>query len=279
MEKIGLITGANSGIGKATATALAAQDASIVMICRDRGKGEAARAEICRKTGNERVDLLIVDLSQQSEIRGVAREVRAKYPKLHVLINNAGAWNSDRLMTPDGFETTWAVNHLAYFLLTMELLDLLKASVPARIVNLSSDWHKLGHINFDDLQFEHGYGGSKAYGQSKLANIIFTYELARRLQGTGITVNCLHPGGVNTNFFTGLKGLTGIITRLNRPLMRSPEKGAETVIWLATSSEVEGITGKYFFDCHEIKSSRESYDPEIARKLWEISERMTNGRI
>jgi NAD(P)-dependent dehydrogenase (short-subunit alcohol dehydrogenase family) len=278
MEKIGLVTGANSGIGKATTTALAAKGATVIMLCRDRSKGEAARAEICRRTENERVDLLIADFSQQREIKRVAGEVRAKYPKLHVLINNAGAWNSDRLMTADGFETTWAVNHLAYFLLTMELLDLLKTSVPARIVNLSSDWHKLGHINFDDLQLEHGYGGSKAYGQSKLANVIFTYELARRLQGTGITANCLHPGGVNTNFFTRLKGLTGIITRLNRPLMRSPEKGAETVIWLATSPEVEGITGKYFFDCHEIKSSRESYDPEVARKLWEISERMTNGR-
>ncbi|MCI0664660.1 MAG: SDR family oxidoreductase [Acidobacteria bacterium] len=278
MEKICLITGANSGIGNATATALAAMGETVIMICRDRSKGEAARAEICRKTENERVNLLIADLARQHEIKRVAAEVRAEYPYLHVLINNAGAWNSDRLVTADGFETTWAVNHLAYYLLTMELLDLLKASAPARIVNLSSDWHKLGHINFDDLQFEHGYGGSKAYGQSKLANVIFTYELARKLKGTGITVNCLHPGGVNTNFFNDLKGLTGIVTRLNRPLMRSPEKGAETVIWLATSPEVEGVTGKYFYDCHEIKSSRESYDPEVARKLWEISEQMTNRR-
>lgn len=278
MEKICLVTGANSGIGKATATALADKGASVIMVCRDIRKGEAARAEICRKTENESVHLLIADLSQRRDIKRVAGEVRAEYPKLHVLINNAGAWNSDRLMTADGFETTWAVNHLAYFLLTMELLDLLKDSTPARIVNLASDWHKLGHIDFDDPQLEHSYGGSKAYGQSKLANVIFTYELARRLQGTGITVNCVHPGGVNTNFFTGLKGLTGFVTRLNRPLMRSPEKGAETVVWLATSPEVEEITGKYFFDCHEIKSSRESYDPEVARKLWEISERMTNGR-
>src|SRR5262245_10820249 len=278
MEKICLVTGANSGIGKATATALADKGASVIMVCRDIRKGEAARAEICRKTENESVHLLIADLSQRRDIKRVAGEVRAEYPKLHVLINNAGAWNSDRLMTADGFETTWAVNHLAYFLLTMELLDLLKDSTPARIVNLASDWHKLGHIDFDDPQLEHSYGGSKAYGQSKLANVIFTYELARRLQGTGITVNCVHPGGVNTNFFTGLKGLTGFVTRLNRPLMRSPEKGAETVVWFATSPEVEEITGKYFFDCHEIKSSRESYDPEVARKLWEISERMTNGR-
>jgi len=278
MEKICLVTGANSGVGKATTTALAAMGETVIMICRDRSKGEAARAEISRKTENERVDLLIADLSRQREIKRLAAQVRAEYPNLHVLINNAGAWNSDRMVTADGFETTWAVNHLAYFLLTMELLDLLKASAPARIVNLSSDWHKLGRINFDDLQFEHGYGGSKAYGQSKLANVLFTYELARKLEGTGITVNCLHPGGVNTNFFNHLKGLTGIVTRLNRPLMRSPEKGAETVIWLATSPEVEGVSGKYFFDCHEIKSSKESYDPEVARKLWEISELMTDGR-
>jgi NAD(P)-dependent dehydrogenase (short-subunit alcohol dehydrogenase family) len=277
MNKTCLITGANSGIGKVAATALAAQGATVIMVCRGRTRGEAARAEIRRVTNSDRVELLIADLSEQRQIRRLAAEVKERFSELHVLINNAGIWNDKREVTADGYETTWALNHLAYFLLTQELIDLLKASAPARIINVSSDYHKLGHIDFDDIQLNQGYSGGRAYGQSKLANVIFTYELARRLEGTGVTANCLHPGAVNTNFFNNVKGLFGLLTWIGRPFLRTPAKGAETAVWLASSPEVEGVTGKYFFDSKERRSSPESYDPNVASSLWEVSERMTNN--
>jgi NAD(P)-dependent dehydrogenase (short-subunit alcohol dehydrogenase family) len=276
MNRTCLITGANSGIGRVAAGALAANGATVIMVCRDRVRGEAARAEIRRITNNDRVELLIADLSEQRQIRRLAAEVKERYSELHVLINNAGIWNDKREVTVDGYETTWALNHLAYFLLTQELIDLLKASAPARIINVASDYHKLGHIDFDDIRLNRGYSGGKAYGQSKLANVIFTYELARRLKGTGVTANCLHPGAVNTNFFNNVKGLFGILTWIGKPFLRTPAKGAETVVWLASSPEVEGVTGKYFFDRREKQSSPESYDQNVASKLWEASEKMTN---
>jgi len=279
MNRTFLITGANSGIGKEAARELAAKGAAVIMVCRDRSRGEAARADIRRLTKNHRVELLIADLSEQRQIRRLAAEVKERFSKLHVLINNAGIWNDKREITVDGYETTWALNHLAYFLLTKELLDLLKASAPARIINVSSDYHKLGHIAFDDIQLGQGYSGGKAYGQSKLANVIFTYELARRLAGTDVTANCLHPGAVNTNFFNNVKGLFGFLTWIGRPFLRTPEKGAETIVWLASSPEVEGVTGKYFLDRKERQSCPESYDPDVARRLWEVSERMTNDSI
>jgi retinol dehydrogenase-14 len=275
MNRTYLITGANSGIGKEAARGLAAKGAAVIMVCRDRSRGEAARSEIRRLTNNDRVELLIGDLSDQRQIRRLAAEVKERFSELHVLINNAGIWNDKREITADGYETTWALNHLAYFLLTKELIDLLKASAPARIINVSSDYHKLGHIDFADTQLSQGYSGGKAYGQSKLANVIFTYELARRLAGTKVTANCLHPGSVNTNFFNNVKGLFGFLTWIGRPFLRTPEKGAETIVWLASSPEVEGVSGKYFFDRKERRSSRESYDPNVANRLWEISERMT----
>jgi retinol dehydrogenase-14 len=276
MNRNCVITGANSGIGRVAAGALAANGATVIMVCRDRVRGEAARAEIRRITNNDRVELLIADLSEQRQIRRLAAEVKERYSELHVLINNAGIWNDKREVTVDGYETTWALNHLAYFLLTQELIDLLKASAPARIINVASDYHKLGHIDFDDIRLNRGYSGGKAYGQSKLANVIFTYELARRLKGTGVTANCLHPGAVNTNFFNNVKGLFGILTWIGKPFLRTPAKGAETVVWLASSPEVEGVTGKYFFDRREKQSSPESYDQNVASKLWEASEKMTN---
>jgi NAD(P)-dependent dehydrogenase (short-subunit alcohol dehydrogenase family) len=275
MNKTCLITGANSGIGKVTATELAANGATVIMVCRDGTRGEAARAEIRRAANSDKIELLIADLSEQRQIKHLAAEVKRRYSELHVLINNAGVWHDKREITADGIEATWALNHLAYFLLTEELIELLKASAPARIVNVSSDYHFRGHLAFNDIQLGEGYGGGRAYGQSKLANVVFTYELARRLKGTGVTANCLHPGAVNTNFFNNVKGLFGILTTIGRPFLRTPEKGAETVIWLATSPKVEGVTGKYFFNCKEKRSSRESYDPNVANKLWELSERMT----
>src|ERR671912_2543455 len=198
-DKVCMITGATSGIGKATVMGLASIGASVVMVGRDRGRGEAALAEIKEGSSNASVDLMLADLSSQQEIHRLADEFKEAYPRVDVLINNAGEIRSKRVTTADGLEMTFAVNHLAYFLLTNLLLDLLMASAPSRIVNVSSGDHSNGAIDFDDLQGQKGYKGARAYSQSKLANVLFTYELARRLKGTGITANCLHPGVVRTN--------------------------------------------------------------------------------
>jgi NAD(P)-dependent dehydrogenase (short-subunit alcohol dehydrogenase family) len=277
-EKICLITGATSGIGKATAMGLANMGASVVMVGRDRGRGEAALAEIKEKCTNASVDLMLADLSSQQEIRRLADEFKEAYPRLDVLINNAGLFRSKRITTADGLEMTFAVNHLAYFLLTKLLLDVLEASAPSRIVNVSSGEQRNGTIDFDDLQGEKGYEGPKAYSQSKLADVLFTYELARRLEGTGVTANCLHPGGripVRTNFGSGVSGVFGFTVRALRPLMISPEKGAETSIYLASSPEVEGLSGRYFVKKAEARSSDASYDERLARRLWEVSAQLT----
>jgi NAD(P)-dependent dehydrogenase (short-subunit alcohol dehydrogenase family) len=275
-EKICLITGATSGIGKATAMGLANMGASVVMVGRDRGRGEAAMAEIKDKSANASVDLMLADLSSQEQIRRLADEFKEAYPRLDVLINNAGVIRSKRITTADGMETTFAVNHLAYFLLTNLLLDVLKAGAPSRIVNVSSGDHSNGTIDFDDLQGEKGYKGAKAYSQSKLANVLFTYELARRLEGTGVTANCLHPGVVGTNLGSGVSGVFGFMVRAFTPLMKSPEKGAETSIYLATSQEVEGLSGRYFVKKDEASSSDASHDERLARRLWEVSAELTN---
>jgi NAD(P)-dependent dehydrogenase (short-subunit alcohol dehydrogenase family) len=276
-EKICLVTGANSGIGKVTAKVLAAGGATVIMVSRSRDKGEAARDEIVRETGAKNVDLMITDFSDLKQIRSLAANVKARYPRLHTLVNNAGTFIDKRTLTADGYETTFAVNHLGYFLLTRDLLDLMKSSAPARIVNVASDAHRRGHIDFNDLNLENGYGGWKAYSQSKLANVLFTYELARRLEGTGVTANCLHPGVVGTNLFNSVGGLLGKIVRLFTPFMRTPEKGADTIIWLASSPEVEGVTGKYFADRKEQATNPESYDTAVAARLWEVSERMCSS--
>src|SRR5215831_8966567 len=275
-EKICLVTGASSGIGKVTAKALAGGGATVIMVCRNRDKGEAARDEIVKETGAENVDLMIAEFSDLSQIMRLAADVKAKYPRLHTLVNNAGTYIGERTLTADGYEATFAVNHLGYFLLTVELLDLLKSSAPARVVNVSSGAHRSARVNLDDPNLENGYSGWKAYGQSKLANVLFTYELARRLKGTGVTANCMHPGVVGTGFFNKIGGLAGKFLRLIAPFMRTPEKGADTVIWLASSPEVEGITGKYFVDRKEQATNPESYNTTIAARLWEVSERMCN---
>src|SRR5215207_1950901 len=276
-EKVCLITGATSGIGKATAMGLANMGASVVMVGRDRGKGEAAMADIKESSGNASVDLMLADVSSQEEIRRLADEFKEAYSRLDLLINNAGVIRSKRIKTVDGIEMTFAVNHLAYFLLTNLLLDLLKASAPARIVNVSSAEQRNGTIDFDDLQAEKGYKTAKAYGQSKVANVLFTYELARRLEGTGVSANCLHPGaGVRTNLGSGVSGVFGFTVRALTPLMKSPEKGAETSIYLASSPEVEGLSGGYFVKKAEVRSSDVSHDERIARRLWEASAELTN---
>ena len=273
--KICLVTGANSGIGKFTAIGLAESGAKVVMVCRDEERGRVAREEIVSETGNESIDLLIADLSSNRSIRQLAHTVLSRYERLHVLVNNAGVYAGSRTLTEDGLETTFALNHLGYFLLTNLLLDLLKSSAPARIVNVASGAHRGSRIEFDDLMGERSYKGFRAYGQSKLANIMFTYDIARRLEGTNVTANCMHPGVVATNFAHRDGGMVGFLIKTFGFLMRRPAKGAETAVYLASSAEVDGVTGLYFIDKKEVRSSAVSYDESTARRLWQVSEELT----
>lgn len=275
-RQIALVTGATSGIGKATAEALARQGMTVVLVARDAEKGSAVLEEIRSKSGNPNVDVLLADLSSQAAIRQLAEEFRGKYGKLHVLVNNAGGVFGSRKLTVDGLEYTFAFNHLAYFLLTNLLLDTLKASAPARIVNVSSGAQGMGKINFADLQGEQQYSAQAAYSQSKLANVLFTYALARRLEGTGVTANVLHPGVVRTQFGrveTPL--LWRVLFPLIDPFMLTPEKGAATAIYLATSPEVEGVSGKYFAKQKAVRSHSISYDKDLQERLWEVSAQLT----
>jgi len=274
-DKVVMITGANSGIGKAATLALAKMGATIVMVARSAEKGEAARSEIMKESQNNSVDLLLADLSSLESVRQLVTEFRKKYSKLHVLINNAGLFNQRRHVTTDGYENTFATNYLAPFLLTSLQLDLLKASAPSRIINVSSVGHYNGHINFDDLNLEKEYGGWKAYGQSKLALVLFTHELARKLKGTGVTVNAVHPGTVATNIWTRPLGPAGFIMALPKLFMTSPEKGAETIVYLAFSTEAKNLNGEYLEKLKVKKSSNESYDEEIAQRLWDVSAKLT----
>src|SRR6266699_5013929 len=274
--KICMVTGANSGIGKATALELAQMGATVVMVCRDRARGEEARREITTKSRKNAVDLLQADLSSQQSIRQLVENFQHHYTHLHVLINNAGAaFPGRRRETVDGLEMTFAMNYLAPFLLTNLLLDVLKASAPARIVNVSSATQASGYIQMDDLQAEKHY--RSAYGQSKLAEVLFTYELARRLQETGVTANCLHPGFVATNF--GQIGTAPVIRTAVKFISRlgmSPEEGAKTSIYLASSPEVEGVTGTYFVKSMPKRSAAISYDEALQRQLWEQSAKLVN---
>ena len=274
--KICIVTGANSGIGKATALGLAQMGATIIMVCRDHVKGEEAQNEIIEKSGNEAIDLMLADLASQASIRQLAQNIQQRYQRLHVLINNAGGVNLSRRVTTDGLEMTFAVNYLAPFLLTNLLLEKLIASAPARIVNVSSESHRSGYIRMDDSLLEKGYSIMRAYGQSKLVLVLFTYELARNLQGTSVTANCLHPGFVATNIGQNGVGVVGrSITKLIfSTLGISPEEGAKTSIYLATSPEIEGVTGKYFAKSIPIRSAPISYDKTLQRQLWEESAKL-----
>jgi NAD(P)-dependent dehydrogenase (short-subunit alcohol dehydrogenase family) len=269
--KVCLITGGNSGIGKATALALAKLNASVVIVSRDKDKGEATIIEIKSKSGNRNVYEMTADLSSQDSVRELAHDFKGRYKRLHVLINNAGIFLPKRIQTVDGLETTFATNHLGHFLLTNLLLDVLKANAPSRIINITSSAHRGTEMNFDDLQAEKKYSGYHAYSQSKLANVLFTYQLAKRLDGTGVTVNCLHPGVVRTGFGKDVTGLMSILVRIGSPFMMSPEKSARAAIYLATSPELEGVTGKHFSRGKEEKSSTESYDAASAERLWSVS--------
>src|SRR6266545_866248 len=274
-ERVWIVTGANSGIGKMTALGLARLGGTVVLACRNAERGEAAREEIVRSTGNERTSVMIIDLASQASIRSFADDFRRTHDRLDALVNNAGVFRRRRNVTVDGFEETFAVNYLGGFLLTNLLLDLLKASAPSRVVNVSSSAHEGGRIHFDDLQGEGRYRGFRAYGQSKLAQVLFTYELARQLDGTGVTVNACHPGVIRTNF--GRDDWPWAV-HLVRPFFKSPEKGAQTPVYLAASPEVAGLTGKYVVRKEPRASSRLSQDPELQRRLYDVSLELTGLR-
>ena len=274
--KICLVTGGTNGIGKATAQALAQMGATVVIIGRNAPKTTQLVEEIRAASGNNNVDSLLADLSSQEEVRRLANEFKSKYSHLHVLLNNAGAVFLQRQLSVDGIEMTFAVNHLASFLLTNLLLDTIKASAPARIINVSSDAHASGKIEFDNLQGVRAFS-PRAYDNSKLANILFTMELSRRLEGTRVTVNALHPGFVATGFAKNNGKVIAALVSIFAPLVaRSPAKGAETSIYLASSPSVEGITGKYFYDSHVIPTTPQATDMVVARKLWEVSAEMVH---
>ena len=269
-DKTVLITGANQGIGKETAKALANMGARTLLVCRNAQKGRAAVDEITR--GGGRAELFVADLSVQGEVRRVAREVREKHPVLDVLVNNAGVLVTERRFSKDGIEETLALNHLAYFLLTHELMEPLLRAKSARIVNVSSRAHTRAKPTFDDLQFSRGYSMWKAYSQSKLLNVLFTYELARRLEGTSVTANCLHPGVIASGFGQTYGGLIATLAKLARPFLSTTKEGAKTQIYLASAREVEGVTGRYFVKCKAVRSSSASYDVVAQKKVWALSE-------
>ncbi|MFQ5482794.1 MAG: SDR family oxidoreductase [Nitrospinaceae bacterium] len=271
-----LITGANSGLGRESALALARLGAEVILACRNREAGEKTAHGIIEATGNSNVHLQVADLSSQSQIRDLAAAVLDRHPRLHVLMNNAGVLLGRRQTTVEGYETTFAVNHLAYFLLTRLLLDRLRASAPARIINVSSFVHRWVKLRFDDLFSTRRYLPMEVYAASKLANILFTYALARRLKGGRVTVNCLHPGVVATEFGRQGSALYLALKKLARPLFfASPAKGARTQIHLAVSPEVDGITGSYFANNRIAESSAYSHDRKAQERLWDISERLT----
>lgn len=274
--KICLVTGGTNGIGKSTAQELARMGATVIIVGRDAQKTSRVVKEIRTASGNPRVGSMLADLSSQQEVRQLAAEFKRKYPRLHVLLNNAGGFFMRRQIRGNGIEMTFALNHLAGFLLTNLLLDTIKASTPARIINVSSNAHTSGKIEFDNLQGEREYG-PRAYDNSKLANILFTMELAGRLEGTGVTVNALHPGFVATGFAKNNGRFISALVSIFAPLVaRSPAKGAETSIYLASSPSVEGITGKYFFDSHVIPAAPQATDRVVARKLWDVSAKMVH---
>ena len=267
-----LVTGATNGIGKATAGRLAELGATVLAVARDRARGEQVAAEIRRRAPRARVEVLTADLSRLGQVRTLAAQVQDRYDRLDVLVNNAGVAKFHRELTPDGLGVTFATNHLGPFLLTNLLLDQLKKSAPARVVTVSSDRHKQQRsIPWDDLEHRR----ECSYKASKLLNILFTYELARRLVGIGVTANCLSPGFVRTNLGREATGAFRVFLRLARPFQSSPEAGAQTSVYLATSPEVAKVSGRYFEKCTPAESSALSQDPAAAERLWQLSAQLS----
>ena len=267
-----LVTGGTGGIGKATAIGLAALGARVGITGRDQARAAAAAAGIRAATGNAAVDAFAADMSAQAQVRRLAAQVAGTYPRLDVLVNNVGGFWAHRHVTADGLEYTFALNHLASFLLTNLLLDRLTASAPARIVTVSSGAQAQGRIDFDDLQGERNYSGQRAYSQSKLANVMFTYELARRLEGTGVTATVLHPGVVRTSFGAEDQAAHfAVLIRMARPFMKTAAQGAATPVYLACSPQVEGVTGRYFANRKPKTAAKTAYDTTAAARLWQVS--------
>jgi len=270
-----LVTGATSGIGRVAARELAARGAHVILHGRDSQRAEQTRRAMIERVPSASVDVVLADLASQAEVRRLASEVSQRFPGLDVLVNNAGATFGRRLETVDGLEMTLALNHLAPFLLTNLLLDLLRRNAPARVVTVASGAHQRAALDFDDLQNRRGYSGFRVYGQSKLCNLYFTYELARRLDGGVVTSNALHPGFVATSFGRREGGVMGLLMPIAHRFAISPEEGARTIVYLAASPQVEGVSGKYFFEERPVRSSPVSYDAESARRLWEVSAQLT----
>ena len=271
-----LLTGATSGIGLEASVALARQGARVVMVGRNQAKTEAALADVSARSGSKEVSYLLADFASQASVRALADAVRSRVDRLDVLVNNAGGVNKARTVTADGIETTFAVNHLGYFLLTNLLLDLVVKSAPARVVTVASVGHRRGTLDFEDLGFERGgYSIMRAYSRSKLANILFANELARRLAGSGVTSNSLHPGSVDTNIWSGAPlWAKPIIQLVFRPFFISAEKGGERIVQLAASAELEGVTGKYFENGQVVDPAPLARDASLATRLWDVSARM-----
>ncbi|MGN6516176.1 MAG: SDR family oxidoreductase [Rhizomicrobium sp.] len=274
-DKVVVVTGATSGIGEVAADRLAQKGARIVFIARDRERGEATRRHLRAIAGHTDHTVHYADLTRLAEQKRVAKEIADSEPQIDVLVNNAGAMFTTRQVTEDGLEKTFALNHMSYFVITNMLLDRLKATPHARIVSTASDAHKGAKLNFDDLQSEHGYSGFGVYGKSKLCNILFTRELARRLAGTGITANCLHPGFVATRFGQNNRGLMGGVIKIAQNFALTPEQGAETIIWLADSDDANGKTGGYYDRKALAMPSRAAQDDADARRLWDISAKIS----
>jgi NAD(P)-dependent dehydrogenase (short-subunit alcohol dehydrogenase family) len=275
--KVVLITGASSGIGRATAVDLARRGARVFLVGRTPEHCEAALAAV-HAVGRADCEMIQADLASLAGIRALAKQVLARTERLDVLLNNAGVVLVRRTTTPDGYETTFALNHLSYFLLTGLLLPLLRKSAPARIVSVASHGHRMGRLDLDDLQNERHYSTLRVYAQSKTANILWNCELARRIEGSDITANCLHPGTVRSNLGQGNGPVLDALQRILTLFMKTPEKGAKTSIYLATSAEVEGVSGRYFVNCREKKPAPHATDPSTARRLWEISEELVGLR-
>ena len=272
--KVVVITGATSGIGQVAAEKLAGLGARLVLVARDKARGEATLARLAAIAPGVAHSIHYADLSRVAQMKQVAAEIAAAEPRLDVLINNAGALFGSRQVTEDGLELTFATNHLSYFVLTDGLRQRLLASAPSRVINTSSDAHGRARLDFDDLQSARDYGGFKVYGRSKLCNILFTRELARRLAGTGVTANCLHPGFVDTRFGDHSGGAFSYVIRLAKPFAISPEKGAQTLVYLASSPEAENVSGQYFYKCRPAAPSPAAQDDAAARRLWLESARL-----
>jgi NAD(P)-dependent dehydrogenase (short-subunit alcohol dehydrogenase family) len=273
-SRVSVVTGGSQGIGRGIAEGLAARGDEVVIVCRHEGRGRQAQAEISNRTGNPKVVLMLADLSSGAAVRALAEAITDRYPRVDVLVNNHTAIFEERRVSVDGLEMNFALNHLAYVHLTLRLLDRLRASPASRVVNVAAEVHRFGTINFDDLYFEAAYDGVTAYCQAKLGNVLFTYELARRLEGAPVTANCLHPGTVDTLALRTIRAVHHKQT--GQPLSAYPpigtlEAGVTTPLYLATAEAAAGVTGRYFIDRQPAESSEASHDRETARRLWQVS--------